>query len=573
MDLDGFAALLPGAKPARRGGFVARCPSHDDTKPSLSFRQGDKGIVVHCFAGCTAADVTAALGLAVADLFNDDPEPVVVGRQRPKRTKYEIRAADGTLQAVHERVDRAGGKDFYWYRADGTPGLNGTAPDDLPLYGTELAASWPAGSVLIVEGEKDADAVRAAGLPALGTLGASTTPTATALGVLSGSAVILAPDNDDAGRRHMERVGEVLEDMAAVGWLEWPDVPVKGGAADYLATHTADDLRQLLTTARAWPLEDDASQSAVAWRTLADVPDDPPGSLLLGMFEPDGQNLGYGAPGTGKGTTGAWIVGEVQRLGMLPVIYDPERRPREWSRRVAGLGGDRSRVIYIDPMDLPKACRGKPLWDVAEAIGDIVAATGADILIVDSIVPAVGVGEERLKSDAQVPYLYVAALDALGIPSLSFGHPPKGQPEGDPYGSMAWLGAMRLTWLATKAEGDGHRIRWRPRKRNERGHIPGVLLTVDYGDDGRPCAVTRSDDDESTRDWLLAGLAGGPRGVADLAEEMLDEVENPTAGEPERVKERLGRMLRRMARDGIVRRIGGAGRGAQWERVPEREYR
>ena len=45
--------------------------------------------------------------------------------------------------------------------------------------------------------------------------------------------------------------------------------------------------------------------------------------------------------------------------------------------------------------------------------------------------------EERLRTDAQAPYLYVAALDALGIPSLSLGHPPKGQPEGTTAG-FAW---------------------------------------------------------------------------------------------------------------------------------------
>jgi hypothetical protein len=45
---------------------------------------------------------------------------------------------------------------------------------------------------------------------------------------------------------------------------------------------------------------------------------------------------------------------------------------------------------------------------------------------------------------------------------------------------------MRLTWIGTRAEGDGHRVRWRPRKRNERGHIAGVLLTVGYREDGRP---------------------------------------------------------------------------------------
>jgi len=300
------------------------------------------------------------------------------------------------------------------------------------------------------------------------------------------------------------------------------------------------------------------------WRTLADVDDSPPGPLLLDMLEPDGPTLAYGAPGTGKGTTGAWIVCETQRLGMMPCIFDAERRPREWARRVAGLGGDRSRVVYIEPTDLPRAYVGKPLWEAAEAIGAIIAAAGGDLLMVDSIMPAVGLGEDRLRSDAQVPFLWVAALDALGIPSLSFGHPPKGQPEGDPFGSFAWLAAMRLTWLGTKAEGDGHRIRWRPKKRNERGHIKGILLTVDYGDDGRPCGVTRADDDESTRDWILLALVHGPRGVSDMAEDMLAETDNPGTGEVDRIKERLGRTLQRMRHEGWVEKLGKGSRGATW---------
>jgi len=42
------------------------------------------------------------------------------------------------------------------------------------------------------------------------------------------------------------------------------------------------------------------------WRTLADIPDDPPGPLLFGMLE-DGPTLADAAPGTGKGTTGAYL--------------------------------------------------------------------------------------------------------------------------------------------------------------------------------------------------------------------------------------------------------------------------
>jgi hypothetical protein len=306
------------------------------------------------------------------------------------------------------------------------------------------------------------------------------------------------------------------------------------------------------------------SHDVPSYRTLADVPDDPPQPLLLGLLEPDGPTLFYAAPGTGKGTGGAWIVVECQRLGMTPVIYDAERRPREWARRVSGLGGDRSRVIYIEPPDLGPRYAGRPLWESAEAIGRIVRASGGDLLLVDSILPAVGLGEERLRTDARVPSLYVQALDALGIPSLSFGHPPKGQPEGEPFGSVAWLGAMRLTWLGTPAEGEGHRVRWRPRNRNERGYIPGVLLTVTYGNDGRPCEVFREDDEESTRDWLLLALARGPRSVADLAEQLIEESEKLGPADLDRVKERLAQALLRLRRDGAVEKQGTSGPHVRW---------
>ncbi len=39
----------------------ARCPAHDDRKPSLHISQQGKKILVHCFAGCTQEQVLGAL--------------------------------------------------------------------------------------------------------------------------------------------------------------------------------------------------------------------------------------------------------------------------------------------------------------------------------------------------------------------------------------------------------------------------------------------------------------------------------------------------------------------------------
>jgi hypothetical protein len=38
--------------------FTARCPAHDDRRPSLSVREGADGrVLVWCFAGCPTEDV------------------------------------------------------------------------------------------------------------------------------------------------------------------------------------------------------------------------------------------------------------------------------------------------------------------------------------------------------------------------------------------------------------------------------------------------------------------------------------------------------------------------------------
>ena len=171
-----------------------------------------------------------------------------------------------------------------------------------------------------------------------------------------------------------------------------------------------------------------ATPLKLGWRTLADVPDDAPGPLLFGMLE-DGPTLMYAAPGTGKGMTGAFLIVEAQRAGMLPAVFDAERRPREWARRVSGLRGDRSRVVYMEPADLGLEFAGRPFWEVAPQIRKITRASGADLLLLDSLLPASGIGEEQLRSDARAPFHFVAALDLLGIPSASFGHPPRGSPK------------------------------------------------------------------------------------------------------------------------------------------------
>ena len=52
-----------------KGKWMARCPAHQDYSPSLAINEAEDRVLIHCFAGCEITDVTAAIGLTVADLF------------------------------------------------------------------------------------------------------------------------------------------------------------------------------------------------------------------------------------------------------------------------------------------------------------------------------------------------------------------------------------------------------------------------------------------------------------------------------------------------------------------------
>lgn len=169
-------------------------------------------------------------------------------------TRHEIRDARGDLVAIHQRRPQADGdKVMTWHRPDGTPGLNGTAVADLPLFGAHLVALWPPTEPIIVtEGEKAAAALQAAELPALGTVtGAASTPSIDALEPLRARDVVLWPDNDAPGQAHMQRVAERLLSIGcSVRILEWPAAPEGGDAADLLEAGSVDDVGDLVAKAR-----------------------------------------------------------------------------------------------------------------------------------------------------------------------------------------------------------------------------------------------------------------------------------------------------------------------------------
>lgn len=113
--LDRLIARLHKVRHTGQQRWVACCPAHDDSHPSLSLRQLPDGrILLHCFADCAVTDVVAAVGMDMTDLF---PPPIEGVHRRAKVNKpfnlhdaVRCLAADALLIVQCSNVMLHGGK-------------------------------------------------------------------------------------------------------------------------------------------------------------------------------------------------------------------------------------------------------------------------------------------------------------------------------------------------------------------------------------------------------------------------------------------------------------------------------
>lgn len=93
MTVEDLLIRLDGAKRTRRG-WQARCPAHDDRSPSLSLREGEQGLLLHCFAGCSLEAICEALGLKVRELFYSHERDRETWREASRKRDADRRARE-----------------------------------------------------------------------------------------------------------------------------------------------------------------------------------------------------------------------------------------------------------------------------------------------------------------------------------------------------------------------------------------------------------------------------------------------------------------------------------------------
>lgn len=241
--IDTFLARVEGAR--RSGaGWQARCPAHDDRRPSLTFTEADGSagapvgaVLAHCHAGCTFEQIVAAAGLSVADTFLEG-----TGSGVEWHRTYTYADADGeVLYRVRRGTRPNGQRQFETQHPEG----DGWAPkygddDRRVLYRLPELVNNPDLPVWVTEGERDADTLGRLGLVA--TTVAHGSWTDVDLSPLAGRQAIVVVDNDAAGWRKGKKAQEAV--VSAGARLIYTRRPLDGhkDVTDHIAAGASTDL-------------------------------------------------------------------------------------------------------------------------------------------------------------------------------------------------------------------------------------------------------------------------------------------------------------------------------------------
>lgn len=386
------AALIAAVRSGGRGG-MARCPTHQDSDPSLAIAPGRAGgVVLHCHAGCTPESVVAALGLTMANLAapgasGDDWTPA-----GPAIATYSYTdESGGVLFAVARTAD----KQFRQWRPDPakksgrTWSLNGTrrVPYRLPQV---IAAARAGATVHVVEGEKDVHAIERAGGTATCNPGGAGKWRAEYAEHLAGAHVVVVADRDDPGRAHAADVAASLQGVAAS--IRVVEAAEGKDAADHLGGGRTLDELVPVEVDRVEPASPDGVVP-YSTETVADALSRPPvPSVVEGIVPGGGRLVEVIAPrGVGKSMLalslalachaghGGWLG---HRLLPVPTVFVPLEGPYTVAPRATAWaqehGVDVSGFTYVAESRLGL------LADRGARLASTVRERGAGLVVLDA---------------------------------------------------------------------------------------------------------------------------------------------------------------------------------------------
>lgn len=360
-DLDQVLARLEGVE-QRDGYAIALCPAHDDTTPSLSATKKGRKVLLHCHADCDYGDILTAL----EGRENGWRQHTPAIPERQFEATYDYTDEDGTLLY---QVVRYTPKDFRQRRKVSGRWVNNLKGVRLVPYRLpELLAAVANGeAVYITEGERDAEAIVAAGGVATCNSGGAGKWRDEFASFFAGARVLVVADRDERGALHARHVKGSLVGVAhsvrVVEALTGKD------AADHLeAGHTLD----AFVPADRFPRLDLAE--------LIEGGITPPPFLIDEVLYEGKAHALLGEPGDGKTLLMLALAVTVISAGATVAWFDEENGANVIASRLDSLSADiddvRERFAYYPFTE--------PTLDDADELAAEMAALQPALVVFDS---------------------------------------------------------------------------------------------------------------------------------------------------------------------------------------------
>lgn len=263
--------------------YLACCPVHGDTVPSLCITVSDSGkLLLHCFShGCSARSMVRNIGCGfdsdggivhrrdIPELSSEDRKPVELRDHDvfswPVTATYSYTDEQGTELLRVQRRDSFDGerKGFFQSTKDDTGRwvmrvLPGT---DIPPYNLQGILKNTASTIFVVEGEKAAEALIKAGYTATTNPGGAGRWAKISIRFkehFNNRHVVILPDADDPGRKHATDVALDLETCGAASIKVLDLFPKRSNGediVDWLDLNKASTLQSLCDKAKPFEMD------------------------------------------------------------------------------------------------------------------------------------------------------------------------------------------------------------------------------------------------------------------------------------------------------------------------------
>lgn len=267
---------------------ITNCPFHHDENPSFSINRETGQYYCHgCGAKGNAITMAQFKGMEVSQFESHDVSHHSHNKRKGKREKFrdherEHIYTDEFGNPVHLiGIDGSGDqKRVYQYHYVNLKWYIGKPDRIIPYRLPEILRAVQLGEpVYIVEGEKDADTLHSQGFTATtNPNGAGSWPQSIEFNqFFKGADVVILPDNDEPGRKHGEKVAEILRTCAqTIKIVHLPGLPEKEDVTYWFENGgTAHELKAIV--------ERSAFHQAT---TMADQHVNPERFFVNGKFQP-----------------------------------------------------------------------------------------------------------------------------------------------------------------------------------------------------------------------------------------------------------------------------------------------